>query len=152
MRLRQSPMIEACSLMATSFLFFMAGIWLIEGDVNKMLAKGPTISAMLLFPAFVLWLIFGRVARDAKISTRLLTSVGVALAVAAFGALLLQTSLASDNKAQGVLVIAQIVIAFTISCLLGSAITFGLLVRESKVPDATLITKPIVQARKKKRK
>lgn len=152
MRLRQSPMIEASALMAISLILFMFGIWVIQGDIQKVATSGPLLAAMLLFPAYVLWMIFGLVARDAKVSTRALASIGVTLAVAAFGALLLQGSLVSNVKQQGILIVAQIVVAFTASGLVATGLTFGWLLRESKIPDATLITSPVMPAKRKKRK
>ena len=152
MRLRQSPMIEASALMAISLILFMFGIWVIQGDIQKVATSGPLLAAMLLFPAYVLWMIFGLVARDAKVSTRALASIGVTLAVAAFGALLLQGSLVSNVKQQGILIVAQIVVAFTASGLVATGLTFGWLLRESKTPDATLITSPVMPAKRKKRK
>jgi hypothetical protein len=107
---------------------------------------------MLLFPAYVLWMVFGLVARDSKVSTRALTSIGVTLAVASFGALLLQGSLVSDSQQEGILIVTQIVIAFTVSGLVATAVTFGWLLRESKLPDPTLLTKPVVPVKRKKRK
>jgi len=152
MRLRQSPMIEASALMAISLILFMFGIWVIQGDIQKVATSGPLLAAMLLFPAYVLWMIFGLVARDAKVSTRALASIGVTLAVAAFGALLLQGSLVSNTKQEGILIVAQIVVAFTASGLVATGLTFGWLLRENKTPDATLITSPVMPAKRKKRK
>ena len=152
MRLRQSPMVEASALMAISLVIFMFGLWIIQGDINQVATSGPLLAAMLLFPAYVLWMVFGLVTRDAKVSTRALTSAGVLLAVAAFGALLLQGSLVSDKEQEGVLVVAQIVVDFTVSGLIAIGLTFGWLLRESKKPDPTLITRPVVPTKRKKRK
>jgi hypothetical protein len=152
MRLRQSPMIEASALMAISLVIFMFGLWIIQGDIQQVATSGPLLAAMLLFPAYVLWMIFGLVARDSKVSTRALTSIGVTLAVASFGALLLQGSLVSDSQQEGILIVTQIVIAFTVSGLVATAVTFGWLLRESKLPDPTLLTKPVVPGKRKKRK
>ena len=152
MRLRQSPMIEASALMAISLVFFMFGLWIIQGDINQVATSGPLLAAMLLFPSYVLWMIFGFFTREAKVSTRALASIGVTLAVAAFGALLLQGSLVSSEKNQGIVIVAQIVLDFTLSGLIASGLTFGWLLRESKLPDPTLITKPVVPTKRKKRK
>jgi|688.fasta_scaffold268010_3 hypothetical protein len=152
MRLRQSPMIEASALMAISLVIFMFGLWIIQGDIQQVATSGPLLAAMLLFPAYVLWMVFGLVARDAKVATRALTSIGVTLAVASFGALLLQGSLVSDSQQEGILIVTQIVIAFTLSGLVATAVTFGWLLRESKLPDPTLLTKPVVPVKRKKRK
>jgi hypothetical protein len=152
MRLRQSPMIEASALMAISLVIFMFGLWIIQGDIQQVATSGPLLAAMLLFPAYVLWMIFGLVARESKVSTRALTSIGVTLAVASFGALLLQGSLVSDSQQEGILIVTQIVIAFTLSGLVATAVTFGWLLRESKLPDPTLLTKPVVPVKRKKRK
>jgi hypothetical protein len=152
MRLRQSPMIEASALMAISLVIFMFGLWIIQGDIQQVATSGPLLAAMLLFPAYVLWMIFGLVARDAKVATRALISIGVTLAVASFGALLLQGSLVSDSQQEGILIVTQIVIAFTVSGLVATAVTFGWLLRESKLPEPTLLTKPVVPVKRKKRK
>lgn len=152
MRLRQSPMIEASALMAISLVIFMFGLWIIQGDIQQVATTGPLLAAMLLFPAYVLWMIFGLVARDAKTSTRALTSIGVTLTVAAFGALLLQGSLVGEAAQEGILVVTQIVVAFTISGLIATGLTFGWLLRENKLPDPTLLTKPVVPVKRKKRK
>lgn len=152
MRLRQSPMIEASALMGITLILFLLGLCLIYGDLTRVLASGPILAALLLFPSYVLWLIFGRVSRDAKVSTRFLTSVGVTIAIAAFGALLMQPPADVANAQQAVWIIAQIVIDFAISGLIASAITFGVLLRESKKPDASLITKPVTPTQRKKSK
>ena len=152
MRLRQSTMTEASALMGITLILFLLGLWLIQGDLTKVLSTGPILSALLLFPAFVLWLVFGRVARDAKVSTRFLTAVGVVIAVAAFGALLMQPTTDDPNQQKAIMVIAQIVIDFALSGLIAASITYGWLIRESKKPDPTLVTKPLVPAQRKKRK
>lgn len=152
MRLRQSPMIEASALMAISLVLFLLGLWIVQGDIKQVANSGPLLAAMLLFPAYVLWMIFGLVSRDAKTSTRALTAIGVTLTVAAFGALLLQGSLVSEAAQEGILVVTQIVVAFTISCLIATGLTFGWLLRENKLPDPTLLTKPVVPIKRKKRK
>ena len=152
MRLRQSPKIEASAIMAISLVFFMFGLWVIQGDINQVATSGPLLAAMLLFPAYVLWMVFGLVTRDAKVSTRAMTSTGVLLAVAAFGALLLQGSLVSDKEQEGILVVTQIIIDFTVSGLIAIGLTFGWLLRESKLPDPTLLTRPVVPTKRKKRK
>jgi hypothetical protein len=140
--------------MAITFLLFMAGYIVIVKDFQRALSNGPLLSAILLFPAFVLWLIFGNFAKHAKLSTRFLTSVAVTLAISAFGALLMQpdASVSAKNAQEAILVIGQICLAFAVSGLIASSICYGWLLRDKKTPDATLITKPIVSAPKKKRK
>ena len=152
MRLRPSPMVEASALMGITLILFLLGLWVIQGDLTKVLSNGPILSALLLFPAYVLWLVFGRVARDAKVSTRFLAALGVVLAVAAFGALLMQPPADVENQQKAIIVIAQIVIDFALSGLIAAAITYGVLIRERKQPDPTLVTKPLVPAQRKKRK
>ncbi|MEN9731301.1 MAG: hypothetical protein RL488_611 [Actinomycetota bacterium] len=152
MRLRQSPMVEASALMGITLILFLIGLWIIQGDLTKVLSNGPILSALLLFPSYVLWLVFGRVTRDAKISTRFLTALGVVLAVAAFGALLMQPPADAENQQKAIIVIAQIVIDFAVSGLVAASVTYGFLIRESKQPDPTLLTKPLVPAQRKKRK
>jgi hypothetical protein len=66
--------------------------------------------------------------------------------------LLLQGSLVSEAAQEGILVVTQIVVAFTISGLVATALTFGWLLRENKLPDPTLLTKPVVPVKRKKRK
>ena len=152
MRLRPSPMVEASALMGITLILFLLGLWVIQGDLTKVLSNGPILSALLLFPAYVLWLVFGRVARDAKVSTRFLAALGVVLAVAAFGALLMQPPADVENQQKAIIVIAQIVVDFALSGLIAAAITYGVLIRERNQPDPTLVTKPLVPAQRKKRK
>ena len=152
MRLRQSPMIEASALMGITLILFLLGLCFVYGDLTQMLSSGPILAALLLFPSYVLWLIFGRVTRDAKVSTRFLASIGVTLAIAAFGALLMQPPTDVANAQQAVWIITQIVVDFALSGVIASAITFGVLLRESKKPDASLITKPLTQTQRRKGK
>jgi hypothetical protein len=152
MRLRQSPMIEASALFGIALVIFMAGIWIIQGDLNKVATNGPILAALLLFPAYVLWLVFGRVARDASLRIRFLTAIAVTLAVSALGALLLQPNPETENEQRAIEEIAKIVGSFALSGLVAASLTFGWLLRESKLPDPTLLTKPITPAKRKKRK
>jgi hypothetical protein len=152
MRLRQGPLVEASALMGITLILFMIGLSVIRGDLQWVLSNGPILSALLLFPAFLLWLVFGRVARDAKVSTRFLASLGVTLAIAAFGALLMQPPSDIANKQEAIIAISKIVLDFAISGVIAGALTFGVLIRESKKPDATLVTKPLAPAQRKKRK
>ncbi len=152
MRLRQSPMIEASALMGITMILFLAGLIVIRGDLQWVLANGPILAALLLFPAFVLWLVFARLTRDAKVSTRFLSSLGVTVAIAAFGAYLMQPPSDIANKQEAIVVISKIVLDFALSGLVAGGITYGLLMRESKKPDETLLTKPLVSAQRKKRK
>ena len=152
MRLRPGPMIEASALMGITLILFMVGLAIVRGDLQWVLSNGPILAALLLFPAYVLWLIFGRVTRDAKISTRFLSAVGVTVAIAAFGALLMQPPADSANAQEAIVMISKIVVDFALSGLIASGLTFGLLVRPSKKPDATLVTKPLAPAQRKKRK
>ena len=154
MRLRQGPMIEASALMGISFILFMIGLWVIKGDLTKAMGNAPILAALLIFPAFVLWAVFGQVTRDARPSTRFLVAIAVTIAIAAGGAFLMQpgAEFSADQQQQAITEITRIVIAFAIAGLSASALTYGWLLRPTNKPDPTLLTKPVVQQRKKKRK
>ncbi len=154
MRLRQSPMIEASALMGIAFILFMLSLWVIQGDLSKAMANGPLLAALLLFPSFVLWAVFGQVTRDATVRTRFLVAIAVVMAVAAGGAFLIQPgdSFNEAEKVEAIARIAQVIGAFAISGILAAVLTFFWLVRESSKPDPTLITKPVLPPRKKKRR
>lgn len=154
MRLRQSPMIEASAMMAITLALFFVGYWMISGDIQQVMAGGPILASMLLFPAFVLWLLFANFTKHAKLSTRFLTSLAVTLAISAFGALLMQPSSTegvADPK-RAILIIALVCLDFALSGTIAAAICYGWLLRDKKTPDATLITKPIVPTQKRKKK
>ena len=154
MRLRQGPMIEASALMGITFILFMIGLWIIKGDLTKAMGNAPILAALLIFPAFVLWAVFGQVTREAKVSTRFLTSIAVTIAIAAGGSLLMQPGpeFTESQQQQAIAEIARIVVAFAVSGLIASVVTYGWLMRPSSKPDPTLITRPVVPNRKKKRK
>ena len=154
MRLRQSPLIEASALTAIALLLFMVGYFFIIGDFQKLLSNGPILAALLIFPASVLWLIFGNFTKNATLSTRYLLAIAVTLAVAAFGALWMQpdSSISATNQQKAIVVIGLVCLDFALSGLIAASICYGWLLRDKKTPDATLITKPIVSSSNKKRK
>lgn len=150
MRLRPSPMIEASALMGITIILFFACLYAIQGKISYVFNAGPILAALLVFPAWVLWLIFGNIAKNAKRSTRFLVAIAVVIAIAAFGALLMQPQ--GPNNQAAIIAIAKTVIAYAGSGILAAVITYFVLLRESSKPDPTLITKPIVPAKPKKRK
>ena len=137
-------------MMGLTVILFFAGLFAIHGSTSFVFGSGPILSALLIFPAWVLWLIFGQVAKHAAKSTRFLVAIAVVIAVAAFAALLLQPQGAQNQEA--IIAIAKIVLAFAGSGLAAATVTYGLLLRESKIPDPTLLTKPLVSCKPKKRK
>lgn len=155
MRLRQGPMTEASALMGIALIFFMVGMFIIKADISKALGEGTILAALLLFPAFVLWALFARVARDAKLVTRFLVAVAVTMAVSAGGAYLMQpgAEFTANQQAEAILQIGKIVLAFAVSGLIASALVYGLLMKPRAGDDATLLTAPVVpNSKKKKRK
>ena len=155
MRLRQSPMTEASALMGVSLIMFMVGMFVIKGDISKAIGEGSMLAALLLFPAFVLWALFSRLSREAKLSTRFLVAVAVTMGVSAAGAFLMQpgAEFTAAQQTEAIAQIAKIVLAFAISGVAASAVVYGLLMKPRPSDDSTLITAPVVpNSKKKKRK
>ena len=154
MRLRQSPMSEASALMGITLILFIIGLFIITGDINKALGKGSLLSALLLFPAFVIWAIFARLAREAKVFTRFLVATAVTMGISAAGAFLLQPgdAVSGANQLKAIQEIAKIVIAFAASGLIASGLVYGLLIRDRPSDNSTLLTAPVIRNTKKKKR
>ena len=154
MRLRQGPMTEASALMGIALIFFLAGLFIIEGDISKALGKGTLLAALLLFPAFVLWAIFLRVTKDAKTFTRFLTAVAVTMGVAAAGAFLMQpgSEFSASQQAEAIANIAKIVIDFAASGLIAAVVVYLWLIKERPGENSTLITGSVLPNQKKKKR
>ena len=149
MRLRPSPMIEASALMGITVILFFTCLYAIRGSLAYVFNAGPILAALLIFPAWVLWLVFGQVTKNAKVSTRFLVAIAVVIAIAAVGAVFLQPQ---ANTQESIIAIAKTVIGYAVSGVVAAVITYGVLLRESKKPDPTLLTKPLVPSKPKKRK
>jgi hypothetical protein len=143
-------MIEASALMGITVVLFFACLWAIQGSFSYVFNAGPILAALLIFPAFVLWLIFGQVVKNARTITRFLVAIAVVIAIAAFGALLMQPQ--EQNSQRAFVLLAETIAGYAGSGILAAVITYGILLRESKKPDPTLLTKPIAPSKSKKKK
>lgn len=154
MRLRQSPMTEASALMGIALIIFLAGMFIIKGDITKAFGEGTILASLLMFPAFVLWALFSYVAREAKLVTRFLVAVAVTMGVSAAGAYLLQpgSEFTASQQSEAILQIAKIILAFAISGIVASSVVYGLLMKPRVGDDATLVTSPVVPSSKKKKR